>query len=202
MSSVNASVTLTLTELDSLRNHIKIGKEKQEELQSTIKDLESKQKQIKVRIDHVGMVMETRERYEYRGGGMGGYRPTTYQEAVKKVIGTDVHYINFEDVQSDLTLKAEARVQDAMTQLKNEKTRLSERVSLLEAEQVRELSELNMKHLKKIDEFEAAHELEVKRLDDVIKTLRNQEIEKTKDAKIEALQAEIEALKAKRWWQF
>lgn len=215
MEAVDAMVNISLSKIDALRKDsadkdLEIQRLKNEKI-----EIEGKIRQVKATIK----VFTITERYEqervrnpnyYRGGYETPFEdPYRYQ--MKKVLdeksAESVEWLNFEDVSQELQLKAERNVSDKLISLQAEVNKLNEKIVKLTNEKTGEISALNTTHSNELIKMRTDHTNEMNRMADkvialqnTVREMKNEEVEKTKDRTIQDLRKELEELKSKKAW--
>lgn len=210
MSSVNATVTLTLSELDSLRAEIQKGKDEQQRLKLEMQSIESRSKQIKVTVKVFEQYSVAERVRDFNTGNGNGYIKDSwgmpipsykYENVVKNRSTDNIEYVNFDEVIEDLKIRAEKMVTDKLVTLENEATRLRAENVEMQKSKYKEISDLKSSFVRTSDDFQDAYEKKIVVLSDEIKLLKNQEVEKTKDNLIEDLKRQLKEETNKSWTQ-
>lgn len=196
---MDGTVSMSLAAIDQLRNE-------KLEAERRVLELESVQKQIKVELT-------VKEIYSYTDTEVASHTRygMTYQAVNRNgtsIIHTDVKFLGLEEIKQDFVLDAQNQVQEDITKLNNHINDLNEQIrkaetkygTLLNSKKDKE-EELTRNYRAKQRQLEEQHLKDLDTLNNIIRELRQEEVEKTKDQKIAKLEAELAKEKAKRWWQ-
>ena len=221
---MNATVNLTLDELDKLRGSVKEKDEKLLEkdhhiskLAQEVAKIKSEQPKVTVTINQITNYIELQrviEPYKYPGSSYGGYvydnpysnLPSSmtkvqfppvpkYNEIRKQHIETSVEYLNLEDVKDELRKDIETRYGDELISLRNKLTSLTKERIDYEAAAYKEKTQLTKDYEALLSSLNEQHSVSLNILRNKIKELREEEVQKTKDQLILDLQTELKKLK-------
>jgi len=181
---MNATVTLSIEELDKLR-------QEKQKLEEQVKEFEKNEKVVKLFVTEI-----TKDNIYLRNKYALGF----YKNDRKFIVQTP-EYINFEDVRAEIKLEEERKVFEKLGQLQRDIN--SQRT---------ENQELRTAHSKKLDELRIAHKEELenqankakevqKTLEAEIKRLNGDLVDLSKDEQIKQLEQKIEALQNKTFFR-
>lgn len=208
-----ADVTMDLSELDNMRNEISSLKEQ-------VKDLEGKQKLIKIEaaLSDTYLTHELRTQPIYDSYGRHDrWAQKQFYEPVKKAIRVNsVVFVGLDTVKENMKLDAQQAVQDDIYSLTSEISSLKDKIRALQDSNNKKedvckakIIDLGNKHDNQIKELKTAHAGHIEidkeiilKLRDDITVLKKETLERTKDQKIANLEKEIERLRKKRWYSW
>lgn len=214
MEAVDAMVNISLSKIDALRKDsadkdLEIQKLKDEKI-----EIEGKIRQVKATIKVVNIEQHFQQERVKNPNYRGGYDTPfvdPYRYQMKTVLteksAESVEWLNFEDVSQELQLKAERDVSDKLISLQAEVNKLNEKIIKLTNEKTGEISALNTTHSNELIKMRTEHTNEMNRMADkvialqnTVREMKNEEVEKTKDRTIQDLRKELEELKSKKAW--
>lgn len=200
---IEGTVTVTISELDTLRQKIT-------DLTTERNNLLEHVKQVKMCILVEEEYFSTRLVDDYQAyNDWGGPRRFSSipqkHEAVKskRIVKEDVFYIGLTDVQQEIRREEESKVQDKLYDLESKIKTLQNAEKDLRRLQEKTLQEMREKQTEEVDKLKKENKEKVDSLQKEIDTLNGVVADKTKDEKIRDLEEVIEKLKLKKsFWGF
>ncbi len=204
MSDVNANVTLSLHELDKLRNQVKENDKKLHDQAVEIAKMKAQAPQIKVTITQITPYTSheridsysIRDRdYRYYPYDLGSPpEPPKFKQVQLQHIASNIEYLNLDDVRDTLRIEAEDKVSDELITMRNKLTLMHQDKIKYESDFYKEKSNLEIKHKDEVKRLTSSYENEIDSLKNVIKVMREEEVVKTKDQLLIDLKNQITKL--------
>ena len=187
---MNATVTLSIGELDALRDELKQAKEK-------LTFLEKTQKQVKLVVSEKKIQrISNGDSWEIQNFYPGErHRPSYYRDEYR-LVEQKPEYINFEDVNAVLKNEAETKVAERIGLLEREIISLKERVEAEKTKYTQIVSDLDLKKQKELKAYlDEATKVE-NDLKQQISILKGELVDLNKDDEIKALKEKLAALES------
>jgi chromosome segregation ATPase len=199
MVKAEGQVTLSISELDRLRLEIKELSEQKEELLKH-------QGEVLVKVTVTEKYSTCDTVYDGRAlDGSGRYRDV-YRSVLKdyhRVIDETERYINLEEVEKNIYQDAKSKVITELGESQRQVDSLKRDIENLKTTHVRDGAELKKQYQDLVEELTKTKDDEIKALQKKIDELEGKAVDKTKDDIIRDLTAEIEKLKLKKgFWGF
>jgi len=170
---MNATVTMPVSDLDSLRDKIK-------ELTEINKQLESVQKQVKLIIKK----KEFQTSFEYEMNR--GYRVPYYKDREVYVEKEPV-YVNFEEVLEELRSKVQTEFIEKIGDLERKNINLQKDLETEKKEKLKSYNSLVEIHKKNLEEEKESYTIVINELEKKIKILKGELVDLGKDKEIKQL---------------
>lgn len=193
---MNATVTLPIGDLDTLRNNLKEAEEK-------VKFFEKNEKVVKLQIREHSFGQEIVHGSWHRNN----YMPS-YSKMVDKYLEKEPEYINFEDVKTELRKETESNVIQQIGELNRQIVDFKKKLEEKETQYLKNFNEfekinkekiekLEDEHYKNVERIQDEHEAQRTKLETEIKILKGEDIDTEQEKKIKELTKQITELKGR-----
>lgn len=185
---MNATVTMPVQELDTMRNKIK-------ELELANKSLEDTQKQVKL------IVSERQHGFTEEWGWRTGIKPHKYYTAKDKLVEQPPVYVNFEDVVEELKDKVKLDYIEKIGELERQNIDLQKEKQEFLTIGKRDLVDAKEQYEKNIKEEAIAYTATIESLEKEIRILKGELVDLGKDEEIRRLKEIIDNLDNRTFFQ-